>query len=119
MVNKTFLPPGCRTEKPLSHLQTCISSTGTAFAEKAANPSLAWESLEAFTRIRCSGLGEQRSGSHQGRTTDAEYASDRTFAADGAGTADGCRRQQRRERQHHGLQGRPLAVRRTSDAGRA
>src|SRR5882762_501977 len=46
MVNKTFLPSDRVSEKPLSHLQTCISSTGTAFAEKAANPSLAWESWE-------------------------------------------------------------------------
>ena len=46
-------------------------------------------------------------------------ASRRTFAAGDAGTAARCRRQQRRERQHHRLQGRQLAVRGISELGRA
>src|SRR6202171_906591 len=58
-------------------------------------------------------------GSLKGRTTDGEYASRRTFAADDAGTADRCRRQQRRERQHQRLQGRQGAVFRISPLGRA
>src|ERR1700682_6251108 len=58
-------------------------------------------------------------GSLKGRTTDGEYASRRTFAADDAGTADRCRRQQRRERQYLGLQGRPVAVSGIFDLGRA
>src|SRR5216684_4154470 len=64
-------------------------------------------------------LGGPRADHLKGRTTDGEYASRRTFAADDAGTADGCRRQQRRERQHQRLQGRQVAVFRISELGRA
>ena len=55
----------------------------------------------------------------KGRTTDGEYASRRTFAADGARAAARRGRQQHRERQHHRLQGRQVAVRGISELERA
>src|ERR1700681_493580 len=79
----------------------------------------AWESLAVRKRDPQTSLGGLGCGSLKGRTTDGEYASHRTFAADDAGTADGCRRQQRRERQHLGLQGRPVDVSGIPDLGRA
>src|SRR5687768_6674168 len=105
MVNKTFLPSVIVPAKRLTPSKTVIFQTGTAFAEYLADHGLgrAWAVREIGGR-----LGRAARGSMKGRTTDGEYASRRTIAADGAGTADGCRRQQRRQRQHQRLQGRPV-----------
>src|ERR1700730_11676644 len=109
MVNKTFLPPSqdrFRALKPLikspfSELaRLSLTSQGTA----------AWESL-AVRLIRKTEPGRVLLADRkQGENHDGECASRRTFAADGVGAADGCHRQQRRERQHQRFQGRPVDV---------
>src|SRR5258705_6555647 len=117
MVNKTLLPPGHNSAKHLTPSKTDIFRTGTAFALTAANRGLGepWRfegsAKDEPGRVLASRLIE-------GENTDGEYASRRTFTADGAGAADGRRRQQRRERQHQRLQGRPVDVPGISRLGR-
>src|SRR4029078_1893759 len=79
----------------------------------------AWESPKVYDRSGPRAWESQFSDRSKGRTTDGEYASRRTFAADDAGTADGCRCQQRCQHQHDRLQGRPVAVRGISALARA
>src|SRR3954471_7802654 len=105
MVNKTFLPSAITPAKHLTLSKTVAFQTGTAFAEYSVDHGLgrAW----AVREISGPAWESSTLESMKGRTTDGEYASRRTIAADGAGTADGCRRQQRRQHQHQRLQGRP------------
>src|SRR5258706_3108013 len=133
---ESFIWPSTRKKLPGKHGQQDLiaSLTGTAetpnpfqhryflnwhgFRSVYSEPR-AWESLA----VRDDPLLEAWEGfcpriKFDGRTTDGEYASRRTCAADDAATADGCRRQQRRERQHQRLQGRPVAVFRIFELGR-
>src|SRR5947209_3328700 len=110
MVNKTFLPPAAPPAKNLSPSQIELFRVGTAFAEEIGEPAGLGELKGLPDPV--SGLGEQAFGiDSQGEIPDGEYASRRTITADDAGTADGCRRQQRRQHQYQRLQGRPVAVR--------
>ena len=93
-----------------------VFQSGTAFALTPLRTA-AWES-SALRRFRKTAW-EGSARIIQGRTTDGEYASHRTFAASHAGTATRCRCQQRRERQYRRIQVRQLAVRGIPQIGRA
>src|SRR5262252_365574 len=77
------------------------------FRSEPCRTARAWESLKAGSMGSLQRLGERqmRTGP-EGSTTDAEYASDRTFTADGSGAAARCHLQQHRQREHQRLQGR-------------
>src|ERR1700738_4780600 len=115
MVNKPLLPPpsaSAETPKPFQH-RYFLNWHG--FRCVYGEPRLG----RAFRFARsATSLGGPRADHLKGRTTDGEYASRRTFAADDAGTANGWRRQQRRERQYQRLQGRQIAVFRVPELGR-
>ena len=102
MVNKTLLPPAITPRKTSNSLKNRIFQL--ARLSLSNRWTAAWESLAVREIGRHA--WESSARSMKGRTTDGEYASRRTIAADGAGTADRCRRQQRRQHQHHRLQGR-------------
>src|SRR5882757_3755172 len=138
MVNGTFLlpprwekvagqtwstSPYCRVPGPPVFIQP---SDYTSFFELARHSlrhqrtGTAWESLSGSKRAASVRLGGRPRGSFpKGSMIGGERASHRAVTANGVGTAAQCRRQQHRQRQHHGLQIRPVAVRGTSELGRA
>src|SRR5260370_26284603 len=109
MVNKTLLPPRAHPGQTLKRLESLHFPT--------------WHGIRSDA-WRTAGLGEPSGSEHlqgrpgravradrsEGRSTDAERASRRTFAADDAGAAAQRRGQQQRERHDVRLQGRAMAV---------
>src|SRR5947209_14193378 len=110
MVNKSLLPPCPRRLERPSPCKAIILAVGTAFALTVVEPRLGRALAVRRDPISHKPGRAGPIGSSRGERVDGERASHRTFAADGFGTADGCRRQQRRERQYDRLQGRQVAV---------
>src|SRR6201987_1662473 len=109
MVNKTLLPPG-PTPIPTSNSLKESSFPDWHGFRCVLQRTAAWESLGGLKDPRSQAWEGNGSRIVQGRTSDGECASHRTFAANGACAAAEHHCQQYRERKYRGLQDRQPAV---------